>query len=54
MEQPTTDETQHAQPKKGKRVHFWIDPSKSDAEIAEAIMEMAEKHFDLPDGNEES
>lgn len=53
VEQPTTDETQDtAQPEKRKRIRFFIDPSKSDAEIAEAIMKMAEKHFDLPDGSD--
>ena len=37
--------------KQGKRVGFFLDPTKSDAELAELIMEIAQEHFDLPDGD---
>ena len=31
------------------RIHFSLDPTKSDAELTQLILEIAREHFDMPE-----
>ena len=35
------------------KIRIFLDPSKSDAELAKLIMEIARENFDLPEGGDE-